>query len=72
MEEFIKKIAALFPNTNISEFTSDTEFKYLDDWSSMTALLLVALLEDDYDTSLTNNDIREIETVEELYNLIKK
>lgn len=72
MEEFIKKFAALFPSTAISEITPDTEFKYLDDWSSMTALLLVALLEDDYDTSLTNNDIREIETVEELYNLIKK
>ena len=72
MEEFIKTLAALFPNTDISEFTPDTEFKYLNDWSSMTGLLLVALLEDDYDTSLTNNDIREIETVEELYNLIKK
>lgn len=72
MEEFIKKFAALFPSTAISEITPDTEFKYLDDWSSMTALLLVALLEDDYDTSLTNNDIRGIETVEELYNLIKK
>lgn len=72
MEDFIQKFASLFPNTDVSEFAPDTEFKYLDDWSSMTALLLVALLEDDYDTTLTNSEIREIETVEELYNLIKK
>lgn len=72
MEEFIEKFAALFPNTPAEEITPDTEFKYLDDWSSMTTLSLLAMVEDDYETTLTSEQIRIVDTVEELFKIIKK
>lgn len=72
MEEFIEKFASLFPVTPKEEINEDTEFKYLDDWSSMTTLTLVAMVEDDYGITLSSNDIRNADTVGELFELIKK
>lgn len=70
MEEFIEKFASLFPVTSKDEINGDTEFKYLDDWSSMTTLTLVAMVEDDYGITLSSNDIRNTDTVSELFELI--
>lgn len=70
MEEFIEKFASLFPVTSKDEINGDTEFKYLDDWSSMTTLSLVAMVEDDYGITLSSNDIRNTDTVSELFELI--
>lgn len=72
MKEFIEKFANLFPVTPKEEITVDTEYKYLDDWSSMTTLSLIAMVEDDYDITLSSNDIRTADTVSELFELIKK
>lgn len=71
MEEFIEKFASLFPVTPKEKINEDTEFKYLDDWSSMTTLTLVAMVEDDYGLTLSSNDIRNTDTVGELFELIR-
>lgn len=70
MEEFIEKFASLFPVTPKDEISADTEFKYLEDWSSMTTLTIVAMVEDDYGITLSSSDIRNADTVSELYELI--
>lgn len=72
MKEFIEKFASLFPVTPKEEINEDTEYKYLDDWSSMTTLSLIAMVEDDYNVTLSSSDIRNADTVSELFELIKK
>ena len=72
MEEFIEKLATLFPSTACDEITADIEFKYLDDWSSMASLQLIALVEDEYDVTLSSDEIRNADTIEELYMFILK
>ncbi len=72
MEDFLSSFRSLFPDTPADQIGWDTEFKYLDDWSSMTTLSLVAMVEDLLDFTLTSEQIRNIDTVEELYNIIKK
>ena len=72
MKDFIEKFANLFPVTPAEVINEDTEYKYLDDWSSMTTLSLIAMVEDDYDVTLSSTDIRNTDTVGELYKLINK
>ena len=38
IKEFIENFAAQFDETDASEFTPSTEFKSLDEWSSLIAL----------------------------------
>jgi acyl carrier protein len=72
INEFIKNFAEQFDVTDASEFKADTEFKTLVDWSSMTALSIIAMIDDDYGVTIKGDDIRKSITIEDLYNIVKK
>ena len=48
----------------------DTEFKDIDEWSSLTALALLAVIDEEYDVKLTNNDLKNSVTVRDIYNIV--
>lgn len=51
--------------------TQDTKFKDLDDWDSLVALSVIAMADDEYEVTLTGDDIRSVSTVKELYDLVQ-
>jgi len=71
LNDFIEKFAEQFDDTDVSEFTPETEFKALDEWSSLAALSIIAMIDDEYDITIKGNDIREAETIEDLFNSVK-
>lgn len=71
LNDFIEKFAEQFDETDASEFKADTEFKALDEWSSLSALSIIAMIDDEYDVTIKGDDIRNSETIEELFNLVK-
>jgi acyl carrier protein len=72
LQEFVGKFAEQFDETDASEFKTDTEFKALADWTSMTALLVIAMVNDEYDVIIKGDDIRKSTTIEELFNIVKE
>ena len=70
LEEFIEAFAAEFDDTPAEEFKAETKFKELDEWSSLTALSIISMVDDQFDKNITGADIRSSETIEDLYNLI--
>jgi acyl carrier protein len=70
LQDFIKKIAMLFETTNISEFNEDTEFKTFDEWSSLTTLSVIAMIDDEYKITIKGRDIREAETIRDLFDIV--
>ena len=71
LTDFIEKFAEQFDETDASEFKADTEFKALDEWSSLSALSIIAMIDDEYDVTIKGDDIRNSETIEDLFNLVK-
>jgi len=71
LQEFIEKFAEQFDETDASEFKADTEFRTLVDWSSMTALSIIAMVDDEYGITIKGDDIRKSETIEDLFNIVK-
>jgi acyl carrier protein len=71
LQEFIGKFAEQFDDTDPSEFKADTEFKALDEWSSMLALTIIAMIDDEYDITIKGDDVRNSETIEDLFNVVK-
>ena len=65
------KIYATRFKTWQSEFKADTEFKKLADWSSMTALSIIAMVDDEYGVNIKGDDIRKSTTIEDLFNIVK-
>ncbi len=70
LNEFIAAFADQFDDTDPSEITATTEFHELDEWSSLTGMSVIALAKTQYGKTITGKEIRECETVEDLFNLI--
>lgn len=71
LKEFIENFADQFDDTDASEITAETHFKELDEWSSLIALSVIAMVDEEYDITIKGDDIRNSDTVEDLYNIVK-
>ena len=69
LDEFVKAFAAEFDETAEDQFKADTEFKSLEEWSSLTALSIIAMIDEQMDKTVTGADIRASKTIEDLFNL---
>lgn len=71
LEKFVEKFAEQFDDTDVSEFAPKTVFKELDEWSSLVALSVIAMVDEEYDVVLKGDDIRGASTIEDLFNIVK-
>lgn len=70
LKNFIEKFADQFDDTDASEIQADTEYQELDEWSSLTAMSIIALAKTEYGKTITGREVRGCKTVEALFNLI--
>ncbi len=72
IKTFVENFAEQFDDTDASVFTPETKFKELDEWSSLMALSIIAMVDDEYEVVLKGDDIRGAVTIEDLFNVVKK
>lgn len=72
IQDFIENFAAQFDETDTDIFTAETRFKELDEWSSLTALSIIAMVDDEYDVIIKGNDIINSETIQDLFEAVEK
>lgn len=70
INEFIEKFAEIFDDTDVSSLAPDTKFRELDEWSSLSVLGVIALADEEFDVVLTGSEIRKVDTISDLFNLI--
>lgn len=70
LNDFVEKFAEQFDDTDLSEIQPATEFKSLDEWSSLMALSIIAMVDEEYDVTLQGADITSSNTVEDLFNAV--
>ena len=71
LEEFVQHFAEQFDETDVNLIKADTKFKELDEWSSLMALSIIAMVDEEYDVTLKGDDIKSAVTIEDLYNTAK-
>ena len=71
LQEFIENFADQFDDTEATEITATTNYRELEEWSSLIALSIIAMVDDEYDITLKGDDITGCTTVEELFNLVQ-
>jgi acyl carrier protein len=71
IKEFIENFASQFDDTPIEEFKGETLFRDLDEWSSLIALSIIAMVDEEYDVTLKGDDMKAANTIEELYEIVK-
>lgn len=70
IKEFIEKFAEIFDDTDASTLTPETKFRELDEWSSLSALGVIALADEEFDVELSGTDMRKAATIQELFELL--
>lgn len=71
LKEFIDNFANQFDDTDASVIKAETVYKELEEWSSLIALSVIAMVDEEYDITVKGDDIRNSNTVEDLFNIIK-
>ena len=71
IKEFVENFANQFDETDPAEITATTNFRELDEWSSLIGLSVIAMVDDEYDVTLRGEDMRKANTVEELFEIVK-
>ena len=71
LEDFIVNFAEQFDDTDASEITATTIFRNLEEYSSLIALSIIAMVDEEYDVQLKGDDMRSANTIEDLFNIVK-
>ena len=71
LQDFIAHFAEQFDETDPSEITATTVFHEMEEYSSLVALSIIAMVDEEYDVQLKGNDMRSAVTVEDLFNIVK-
>ncbi len=69
--EFLKAFADQFDETDPADITLSTPFKNLGEWSSMVALMVIAMVDDNYSKKITGADLKNSVTVEDLFEVVQ-
>jgi len=69
--KFIQNFASQFEDTEVSAFSEDTKFREIDEWSSLTALSIIAMVDEEYKVKLSGEEIRNSQTIMDVYNIVE-
>jgi acyl carrier protein len=70
INHFIANFAAQFDDTDPGNFKTETKFREIDEWSSLIALSVIAMVDEEYDVKLKGEDIRTSQTLNDLYLIV--
>ena len=70
-KDFLKSFADLLDEEPKFKLTLNSKFRDIDEWDSLTALSLIAMLDENYNTTITGDEIQNFETLGDIFNLIE-
>ena len=70
LNEFVALFAEQCDETDASEIQASTVFHDLDEYSSLVALSIIAMIDEEFDVTIKGDDMRSSVTVEDLYNKV--
>lgn len=69
IKEFIEKFAEAVEIENVENLNAETDFRQLDEWSSLAALSVIAMYDEEFDKTVNGNMLRECKTIGDLAKL---
>lgn len=70
-EDFVMKIAEQYDDIAPENLTVNTKFREVGNYSSLTALLFLTMIDEEYGVTITGDDMRSIFTLGELFDFVR-
>ena len=67
ISEFIEKLAEAIEIEDVEALTPETIFKDLEEWSSLSVMLIIAFFDEEFEKQIEEKDIHAAETINDLY-----
>lgn len=64
---FLQNFSDMLDDTDATLIVQDAAFRDLEEWDSLTALSLIAMVDDEYSVKLTGDDIKSSVTIKDLF-----
>ena len=71
MKEFIKHFANQWDETEIEVFIPECEFHELEEWSSLTGLAILNMIDKKYSVKVTPTELKACVTIQDVYDLVQ-
>lgn len=70
IKEFLENFANQFDDTDTSVFVPETKFREVEEWSSLTALSIISMIDEEYDVTVKGNELANVSTIRQLFDLV--
>lgn len=70
INEFIGKFSEAVFDNDIEDLSPNTKFQELDDWGSLSIMLVIAFFKDEFGIQLGERDVQSAVTIQDLFNLL--
>lgn len=67
---FVENFAGQFDDTPADQIKAETSFRDLDEWSSLIALSIIAMVDEEYEVTLKGDDIKNANTVQDIFDRV--
>ena len=71
INDFIQHFAEQFDDTDINVFKPETVFHELEEYSSLIALTIIGMVDDEYGVTIGAEEMSVAVTIEDLFNIVK-
>lgn len=69
-DDFIENFADQFDETDLNQFSLETNFRDLDEWDSLIALSVIAMVDSEYNVQISGDDIRGSNTIKDIFTIV--
>ena len=70
MNEFIENILDQFDERPTEKVTPQTNHHEIEGWTSMIALSVMAMIDEEYEVQIKANEMRDSKSIQELYDIV--
>lgn len=70
LKDFIEKFAEQFDDVDVTTLSAETKFREIEGYTSLVALLIITMIDEEYNVTVTGDDMKKQVTIGDLFNLV--
>lgn len=70
LKDFIEKFSEQFDDVDVTTLSAETKFREIDGYTSLVALLIITMIDEEYNVTVTGDDMKKQVTIGDLFNLV--
>jgi len=71
VDRFVRNFEDAVEGVEPGSLNPDTEFTTLEEWDSLAALSVLAMVDAEYETEISGNELRKAKTLRDLFSIVQ-